>query len=365
MAQDALEGIANVSYGTVQTLGWSTATDWDNAVDEYGVVHEAYGDLVGAGTIQQGYPTGDANLRALWPLYENSGTTANDVSGNGHDATYKGPTLANDSLLGFDVPRFDGSDDWVDAGDPSGLELGQNFSMCAWMSLDSTHASEYAALIRKDSAYYLRGHQEGGSSYQAQYFNDGDWHNAGGGQNREGDGWVLVSGDYDGSTIRLFVNGSEIATTSYSGTPSSNSNVWGIGRHPGSTNEHLDGLEAFVHLWDRTLSASEHQELYDTVTGTISGGTAPYLETATKSFSANEQPDLQNLTYSLNGESITLEVIGSPGTASEEVVSQSLGGASSYTLTWSSGHQDFRLRPNFETASLSSVATFSGGELVA
>jgi len=73
------------------------------------------------------------------------------------------------------------------------------------------------------------------------------------------------------------------------------------------------------------------------------------LTTGTKSFSSSVSPDLQNLTYSLNGQSVTLDIIGSPGTGSEEVVSQTLDGSASYTLTWSNSHTDFRVKVNMSS----------------
>lgn len=73
------------------------------------------------------------------------------------------------------------------------------------------------------------------------------------------------------------------------------------------------------------------------------------LTTATKSFSRQVTPDFVQLAYTLNGESITLTAIGSPGTASEEQVSQSLDGSSSYSLSWNDSHTDFRIKIELST----------------
>jgi len=89
------------------------------------------------------------------------------------------------------------------------------------------------------------------------------------------------------------------------------------------------------------------------------------LTTATKSFTGPTQPDLQNLAYSLNTGNISLDIIGSPGTGSEEIVTQSLDGATSYTLTWSASHEDFRVKLNHESPDreLANIPTLSRVEL--
>lgn len=104
--------------------------------------------------------------------------------------------------------------------------------------------------------------------------------------------------------------------------------------------ESVSEVDAYL-LW----TAGPEEGLLDDLTFEYRTAT---LTTATKSFNANQQPDLANLSYVLDGEAITVEVIGSPGTASEEIVSQSLDGSSSYSLTWSQGHQDFRVRVVFD-----------------
>jgi hypothetical protein len=68
------------------------------------------------------------------------------------------------------------------------------------------------------------------------------------------------------------------------------------------------------------------------------------LTTATKSLTQSGQPDLVDLSYSLGSGEISLTAIGSPGTASEESVTQVLDGASSYTLSWTDSHTDFRVK---------------------
>lgn len=73
--------------------------------------------------------------------------------------------------------------------------------------------------------------------------------------------------------------------------------------------------------------------------------------TGTKSFSQPEKPNLDSLDYNLNSQSVTLTVIGSPGTASEETNSVTLDGSNAYDLSWNNAHTDFRIKVDFSTTS--------------
>lgn len=73
------------------------------------------------------------------------------------------------------------------------------------------------------------------------------------------------------------------------------------------------------------------------------------LTTIEKSYSSPQTPDLSGLVYTLNGETISVDVVGSPGEAGEEIVTQSLAGATSYDLTWSNAHTDFEVVFNLST----------------
>jgi hypothetical protein len=83
------------------------------------------------------------------------------------------------------------------------------------------------------------------------------------------------------------------------------------------------------------------EAFYDNVWGPKYKGV---YRTGTQSYGSPQTPDLGSLSYSLNGGSGSIDVIGSPGTASEETVTQSLDGGTTYSLSWGSAHTDFRIR---------------------
>jgi hypothetical protein len=353
------------------TLTWDSAAEWDAAASEAGVVHEAYGDLPGADVVQLGYPSTDRGGSALnwfFPFYEDSGTTADDVSPFNTDGDYQGPTLGQTGLHNQDTPSFDGSDDTGEAASGR-ITDNSSFTLAAWVNYATNpqNKGQDAQLLANEvggsvsQGFKFEGQSTGDYGFKVQHDDDGSATEVLGGTPASAGTWQSVVGVYDYSVPeqRLFVDGTKVNTVA-STADYTDADQYGRNVYYGSYNgggDYLDGRLAMTRIYDRALSDSEAQAFHN-------AGTGGHLETATKTFSSSSTPDLQNLSYSLNGQSIDLKVIGSPGTASEEVVTQTLDGSTSYTLTWSNSHTDFRLRPEFSTTDESTSPTFSVGELV-
>jgi len=90
---------------TFETVEWSTATDWDEAATESGVVHADYGDLPGAGVVQLG-PVRTADTYAYWAM---DGSNGVDVMGNGNDLSLSGVQTGVTGILDSTAYRFGGS----------------------------------------------------------------------------------------------------------------------------------------------------------------------------------------------------------------------------------------------------------------
>lgn len=357
---------ATLSEITSGSLTWETASDWDNSVSESGVVHDSFGDLPGDGVIQLGYPNvdrGGTNLIGLLPLDESTGpvsTADGSISG-----TVNGATLGSGGLLDTTAVSFDGSNDRIEFGDEFVSTTG-DVSYFGWIYPTnlSTGSDQFIFERRNDlgnryteHSYYIND----STNILTFNVNDGSgWVNSPANTAITANTWQSVGVSVDGgNSITHYQDGSPDGSTSISWSVPNHQNTpkcW-MGMEPGDTDRPYAGRIEVWHVFDRALSSSEIQALHDAATSGV-------LTSGTKSFVTATKPDLSNLSYSLNSQSITLDVIGSPGTASEEVVSKTLDGSSSYSLAWSSSHTDFRIRPNLSTTDKTATPTFSAATLV-
>ena len=113
-------GIINTS-DTGTPIEWSTTSDWDAEQSSEYVVHDSVGDRL-SDQLQIGRSTSVAGTGAYWPFDEDSGSTANDVSGNSNDGTVDtgSVTVGSGGVFGTTSFSFDGVDissPAVDAGD--------------------------------------------------------------------------------------------------------------------------------------------------------------------------------------------------------------------------------------------------------
>lgn len=348
-----------------ETLTWETATDWNNHVDQAGVAHESTTDTdyADASVIRKGpsteflYPSASA-VAGFWPLHDDTSPTA-DFSGNGNDGTLNGPTDNTNGLLGTSVLNFGGSDD-IDMGDVAALDFGSGaFTWASFINPDGTGDFNIQNKSESGGSAIRATLRHRSNEYQFELDDNSSFLRAASGVQATAGSWELVVGVRESSdVIRIYVNGTEQGNADPGSYGSiSNNQPHYLGEFQGSS-DGFDGAYGYSWAFDTALSSSEVQTLYDIVFG------ESFLTTATKTFSSATAPDLQNLSYTLNSQTIVLDVIGSPGTASEEVVSQTLDGSTSYSLTWSNTHTDFRIKPRLSTSDPLVTPTFSRGELI-
>jgi len=353
------------------TLTWETATDWDSAVSESQVVHETTGDYSDT-DVQQGYPASPfASLVSHYPLHEDSGTSFADAGGV-QDGNINGSvTLGANGVLNatsFDFPGTDGN--YCDIPYTSSHDLSTHTVLMLINITNKPGGSDYDQYITRrdgagsapDSTWQLM-MNEGQQNDEFRYTigSGSNFSNVFSASNIVTGTWYLVGCTYDTATgdQKVWVDGNNDASASpnYGSLANGSSQEHYIGaRADLNSGKFADARICHYMIFDTALGASEWSTLYDT----LSSGT---LTTATKSFAASTKPDLQNLSYTLNGETASLDIIGSPGTASEEIVTQSLTGATSYSLTWSNSHTDFRVKIDTSSSSVPAAAVIGRVEL--
>jgi len=342
-------GQANLTEQTNAAVTWETASDWDAATVQENTAHAAYGDLPGAATVQMGWPENDlggSSLLMFHPLHDATGTSAiEDASGSGND----GSTINDDSGLGatglYNSTSwdFDGSNDYYqvpynswDLGGDWTLHfmLDGNFAPnTSWSPfIGNRPSTDINTWVGSDQLWDLRG---GVSDYRdVGTYEDGNWH--------------VFTVKRESGTHYTYVDGADKVNHGGSSTTDDGS-PYRVGED--RNGNYGSGRLANHRLYTRAQTDTEIARLADDLTSGV-------LETATKSMQSSK-PNLENLSYSLNGQDITVKAIGSPGSGSEEIVSQTLDGATSYSLSWSSTHTDFRVRLEFSTTDVTTSPTLS------
>jgi len=209
------------------------------------------------------------------------GAGAPDSQGS-NDGTIEGATTNSDSYSGESPfkPRiqdkanpkmavqladgstdFDGSNDYIDLGDDSSLDITSNISLSMWVKFDSGSATQF--LMGRDDDVN-RNFELGISS------NKLFWNIYSGGVAKGGSGlgsalsdnvWYHITATYDGSNLKTYVNGSLDSTNSGTGAIDNDNVSFTIGAREGGMDRHFNGKMANVAIHSSALTQSQIQEL--------------------------------------------------------------------------------------------------------
>ncbi len=199
-----------------------------------------------------------------WKLDEASGTLA-DSSGNGNTGTQSGGIgYASAGVVGTAV-NFDGTDDYIDAGSGTSIaNISDAITVSAWVR-PPNGVSQAIVSNSRDCCGTYNGFQLGRDSsnrFAFTVWNSTDTLTLSPAFPSSG-GWYHVTGTFDGSNVRIFVNGTLEATTSYAGkigVPASSSLK--IGRIGAVSAWHFNGNIDDVRIYNHALSAAEVAGLY-------------------------------------------------------------------------------------------------------
>jgi hypothetical protein len=319
-----------------------------------------------------------SNLLGHWKLIETSGTTATDSSSTANNGTYTNtPSLAGSTEvtnIGAKTAVFSAaSDEYVLLPNESFYDITGTFTLSAWIRVTSFTEDWQAILAKGDGAWRLTRnganntlHFAWGSPAAPKFVNSTTSVNTG--------NWYHVAGVYNGSTVKIYINGVEEGSVAASGAVTTNNYSVRIGHNAEFANRHWNGAIFDARVYNRALSPTDVTALYqlksliahwklNESSGSSAADSADYNHTATVTGTASWGSAVLNNGFSFNGSTKIEEtgLIGSPS-------SFTIAAWANLTTADSSGSEIIslgdRVYLRLDESSASKVAFYNGASWV-
>jgi hypothetical protein len=205
-------------------------------------------------------PSETENPVSLWRLNETGGTKAADTMGVAPGTYVNGPTLAVPGIVGDGVDTaasFDGVNDYVAIAPTAPLNMKDGVTLEAWAKADSLQGS----MIRRNNSYELRPRSDGSVLFRVWIGDTARSLTSAADTVSAGDVHHLV-GTYDGASMKIYVDGSQVASTPQTGTMTHDDNTLYIGRNDYS-NTYFDGIIDEPAIYSGALSAGTIRDHFE------------------------------------------------------------------------------------------------------
>ncbi len=274
--QDSFENPDGLSLESNTTLGGSLVgpdwADWDLWEWRYRTVYtikEQTGSTLSNYSVEVNISSiSNANgLVGSWHFNEGEGTRTRDYSGNNNDGTISGASWTRGKY--GTALEFDGVNDYVDIGTDSSLHV-DTFTFVAWIKWSGNTNGVQDIIFNKEREYEWcigdsgSGAPTGHLAWAINTAGTWEWHDTG--YTVPANEWVFLVLTYDGTHVRLYVNGElESTLADPDGGPITDSSypLW-IGRRQnlGSPTGEFSGVIDEVRIYNRVLTDQEIRDLY-------------------------------------------------------------------------------------------------------
>ncbi|HSC90581.1 MAG TPA: LamG-like jellyroll fold domain-containing protein [Gaiellaceae bacterium] len=243
------------------SVSWNTTTATNGSHTLTAVARDPSGNQATAAsvgvTVSNVAPPA-TGLVAAWAFDEPSGTSAADATGTGHTGTLNGPVWTTGGKFGGAL-SFDGVNDWVTVADANDLDLTNGMTLEAWVKPTAT--GDWRTVVFKEGAAYYTYGLYGNTGTNVPSANA-----VAGGSDRDAraataapvGAWTHLAATYDGTTLRIFVNGVQSGQAAAGGSITTSTGVLRIGGNS-VWPEWFAGLIDEVRIYNRALSATEIQ----------------------------------------------------------------------------------------------------------
>jgi alpha-mannosidase len=194
----------------------------------------------------------------LYPLSEGSGTITADVSGNGNTGALNGSSSWVTGKYGNGI-HFDGYTGNISVMDASSLDLGNAGTIAAWVKLDSLN--RWHSVIAKGDANYNEVHNyaleiDNSNRFMCILGNGASWVAALSSTSAVSGRFYHVACTWDGTSLRLYVDGASSASITQTFTPAGNPSPLYIGQFGGNA-DRLQGVIDEVRIYNQALDQAQ------------------------------------------------------------------------------------------------------------
>jgi hypothetical protein len=200
-----------------------------------------------------------SGLVGAWGFDEASGSTVTDRSGKGNTGTITGATRTTTGKFGSAL-AFTGTGKWVTVPDSTSLHLTTGLTVEGWVNPTANGTSSWRAMAVKETAtglsWALYPFGDGGFPSAHAFTTSELW--ARGTTTPALNTWTHVAATYDGSNIRLYLNGVLAATRAQTGSLVSSTQPLRFGGDA-LWSEWFQGSLDEIRVYSRALSATEIQ----------------------------------------------------------------------------------------------------------
>lgn len=215
----------------------------------------------------------DASTVMVQHLSETSGTHF-DATANGNNGTAQGGIVQGAAGQIDGADDFPGTNSYIDCGNAASVQIAGPITVSAWIKVDSwvSQAGIVGKLIHAADreGFALRLHETNAGIFDFSIGqNWGAWNRAISTTPMSSGQWYYVVGTYDGTTIRVYLNGTEEGTAGYSGgIVDSQSNLL-IGRKNVAYADAFDGMIDEARVYNSAKSAAWIKADYSSGSNTL------------------------------------------------------------------------------------------------
>ena len=154
--------------------------------------------------------------------------------------------------------QFNGSNALVTVPDAASLHLSSGMTLEAWVNPSTVDSSWRDVIYKGNDNYYLEGTSANASLPGAGMIAGGSYAHAYGTDPLPANSWSYLTETYDGSTLRLYVNGMQVASTAHTGSIATSTNPLQIGGDS-LYGQYFAGLIDEVRVYNVALTAAQIQ----------------------------------------------------------------------------------------------------------